>query len=44
MVLLGGWSGGVDQDYGHGSELLPDKAKEIAKIQYPDLDLKHLYE
>ncbi|HAT50438.1 MAG: site-specific integrase [Nitrospirae bacterium] len=42
--LLGGWSGGgTDQDYGHGSELLPAKAKAIAKIEYPGLDLSHLY-
>ncbi|MBF0099098.1 MAG: site-specific integrase [Magnetococcales bacterium] len=45
VLLLGGWSGGgTDQDYGHGGELLPAKAKAIAKVEYPGLDLSHLYE
>jgi integrase len=44
VLLLGGWtSGGVDESYGHSPELITSMAEAIAKIQYPDLDLIHLY-
>jgi len=43
VSMLGGWSRqGQQAKYGR-SKILPELAEEIAKVQFPELDLSHLY-
>ena len=42
MLALGGWStGGTEEIYGGGLRA-STLSREIAKVQYPDMDLSHL--
>lgn len=41
VLALGGWAGGIEETYGGGLKATT-LAREIAKIRYPGLDLRHL--
>lgn len=49
VALLGGWQGGagnpalVMNSYGRGEEFFRVLAEDMAKVEYPGLDLSHLY-
>ena len=49
MALLAGWENGEGpmsrqmSQYGRGPEYLRILAEDIAKVEYPGLDLQHLY-
>jgi len=41
VLSLGGWAGGIEETYGGGLKATT-LAREIAKVKYPGLDLRHL--
>lgn len=42
VLALGGWAGGIEETYGGGLKATT-LAREIAKVEYPGLDLDHLH-